>query len=224
MRYSNKKIICLFKLKILFVAFIIFSFSKKVSANTPEIKIDSSIKSVRSNLYTKTQGEEKLIYTAEYYNMQSKQSCQINDFIASCDLPYIEIKMELILSDKLYSEVILDTSQCRFCQTQGTTSVIDKSISISGKNIPVIPESIYFQKDYAYISSWKNSEKISIKLKLDDLKKLLDDNYIDIKVFDDLYVLPWQAIQDLKLFHDAVSKTHKSEYLVKPNRSSPFSN
>jgi hypothetical protein len=151
------------KFKILFIALIIFAFSEKVNADIPEIKINNDTKSVHSNLYTKVEGEEKLIYTAEYHNKQSDQSCQTNEFVVNCDSPYVEIAMELILSDKLYSEAILDASQCRICQISGGTLVIDQSISISGKNISIFPESIYFKKDYAYISSHKNSEKISIK-------------------------------------------------------------
>ena len=71
----------------------------------------------------------------------------------------------------------------------------------------------------------KYSEKITIRISLDDLKKLLVSNYIEVKIFDDVYVFPWQVVRDLKLFYDAVYKTHESEYLInKPDHSSPFTN
>ncbi len=60
----------------------------------------------------------------------------------------------------------------------------------------------------------KYSENISIELSLDDLRKLLVSNHIEVKVFEDVYVFPWQVVRDLKLFYDAAEKASKSNYVV----------
>jgi hypothetical protein len=215
----------------------------------PELRIDKDMISVESVVYSQQIDQENMEIKIYYrkQNPETNTSYGLDNKIFP-----IQLTISFLFKRPLYSTVSNPDDNIQIVADGKVVDLSYNLRELHNQPFDAIVNPWYFYSDIYTIGEWTrqtleyyrrtnpneyrrmtnelikkigmNIEKFSVSFNIDDLQTIKNSNTLEIRIFNDKYVLPYTSIINIKKFYESAIKAINTSFPSTPSRNSPFAN